>query len=104
MGLTITREAENGVLLNYHRIVTVQQVINNQTTIEVGSYVSANERKKEAKAIANGESMNVYIDTTFYNLPYDSEMNIDKAYEWLKTQPGWEDAVDDNECIAIDNK
>ena len=35
-----------------------------------------------------------YVNAQYLNCEYDGEMTIDKAYEWLKTQPEFEDAED----------
>lgn len=87
-------EADNGVALNYHRIVSVNTITNVQNVIEVASYTSESKRKEEADALANGEGMNVYIESRFINAEYDQSMTVEGAYEWLKTLPEFADAVD----------
>ena len=84
----------NGVTTNYHRIVSVNTITNVANIIEVASYISESKRKEEADAIANGEPMNVYIETRFLNADYDQTMTVERAYEWLKGQPEFADAAD----------
>lgn len=96
---------ENGVQLRYHRIVTLLQHVNVQTIIEVASYTSQAKRNEEKAAdAANMEAGEVvvacdaYTSTSLYNLDYDPDMTIPKAYAYLKAQPefeGAEDALDE---------
>ena len=94
MAISKQIEADNGVVLSYHRIVSVNTITNVQNVIEVASYTSESKRKAEADAIANGEPMNVYIETRFLNADYDQTMTVERAYEWLKGQPEFADAAD----------
>lgn len=74
----------NGVTTNYHRVVSVDNITNVQSTIEVASYTSESKRKEESEAIANGADMNVFIETRFFSAAYDPGMTVTRAYEWLK--------------------
>ena len=47
MGLKKEIELNNGVVLNYHRIVSLNKITNITNTIEVNSYISASQREKE---------------------------------------------------------
>lgn len=38
---------DNGVTVNYHRVVAVSSLTNIKSTINVGSYISKEERDKE---------------------------------------------------------
>lgn len=75
---------DNGVTVNYHRVVSVNTITNIQNTIEVASYTSEEKRLEEQKAIENGERMNIFIHTKFYSAPYDQSMTVEGAYEWIK--------------------
>lgn len=88
-------ELENGVATNYHRIVSLTSIVNNQNIIEVASYINKNKREEE-KEVSNQSNteMNVFINTKYYNVPYDEEMNIKTAYEYLKTLGEFKDAKD----------
>lgn len=103
MGLLKTIYAENGVPLSYHRVVSVDNITNISTNIEVASYINEEQRNiehnyqlvqiksqneeelttEEQEILDNG--INVYTNTKYYNLPYDKLMNVDTAYEYLKT-------------------
>ena len=91
--------SNNGVPLNYHRIVSVNSITNISTTIEVASYVNEAKRfeekayqelqMKEDRTPEEEEELekgiNVYIETEYIDLPYDKDMNVDSAYEYLVT-------------------
>lgn len=93
---------ENGITVNYHRIVSVNSITNITSLIEVASYISEEERQKEQryqelqqknmKKIITAEEkieldkgINVFIDTKYYSTDYDKELNVDNAYDYLKT-------------------
>lgn len=90
---------ENGVTLNYHRIVSIMSIVNMSTTIEVGSYTNENKRlaekeyqelqKKSNKTEKDEETLekgiDVYINTDYIQIPYDKDMDINSAYKYLET-------------------
>lgn len=100
---------ENGITLNYHRIVSLNCITNITNVIEIASYTDENQRKKEqeyqelqkksnVEELTSGEQLilekglNVYINTQYLNTEYDEEMSIKTAYEYLKTLPEFENA------------
>lgn len=85
---------DNGVAVNYHRIVTLAVVTNIQNTIEVASYTSEEKRLEEQEAIESGEEHNVFIHTQFIEAPYNQNMSIETAYDHLKTLPQFENSED----------
>ena len=85
MALLKKIELNNGVSLNYHRISCLANVINKITIIEVTSYTSASKRGEEEAATKSGAPMDVFMNTGYYNLPYDDTMSVSKAYDYLKT-------------------
>lgn len=87
-------ELENGVKVNYHRVVSINKITNVQNIIEVASYTNKQKRKEEAQN--QGEETNIFIHTTYLNTPYNEEINISNVYEYLKTLEQFKDAVDDN--------
>lgn len=95
MGLLKDKELENGVIVKYHRIVSINNIINNQSIIEVASYTSEEKREEEKLAIENGEDMNVYIDTNYYIKEYEEETSIKKMYDYLKTIEEFSDSIND---------
>lgn len=98
--------SNNGVTLNYHRVVSVNSITNISTNIEIASYVSEAKRleekeyqelqMKEDRTLEEEEQLeqgiNVYIDTDYIQIPYDKDMNVDNAYEYLITLDKYKDA------------
>lgn len=94
MGLKKSIELENGIITNYHRIVSINNITNIQTNIEIASYTSKEKREEEKNAILNGLPMNIYIHTKYMHINYDESFNIEKAYDYLKTLDEFKDAED----------
>lgn len=100
MALLKNIELENGIIVNYHRIVTINKVTNNTTIIEVASYTSEEKRQEEIEALAKGQEtgeavpMNIFIDTTFLNKEYNETDTIKDLYDYLKTTEKFKDALD----------
>ena len=100
MGLEKNITLPNGVRLNYHRIVSVNVITNHQNIVEVASYTSKAKRQEEQEAYdqarETGEwpEIDVLINTQYFNAPYDQDMTIISAYEWLKTLPEFKGADD----------
>ena len=112
MALQKEIELENGVVLNYHRITSLNKITNIVNNIEVSSYTGVNQRQKEREyqelqlKSANGEELtqeeqellnkgiDVFINSDFIQLPYDEAMTIEDAYEYLKTTDKYENATD----------
>lgn len=112
MALQKEIELENGIILKYHRITSLNKITNISNTIEISSYANENQREKERiyqqvqlKSAYNEEltteeqelldkGINVFINTDFIQLPYDEAMTIEDAYEYLKTTDKYEDATD----------
>ena len=112
MGLIKEKIAQNSVTLLYHRIVSVNNVTNISSDIEVASYINLQQREKEKtyqltqlknlreeelteeeqEILTNG--INVYIDTLYYHMPYDKNLNVDNAYEYIKGLEEFEGAED----------
>lgn len=112
MALKKEIELENGVIINYHRITSLNKITNISNSIEVSSYTNEEQRKKE-KAYqelqikqANGEELteeeqlqlsqgiNVFIHTEYINLPYDEAMTIENAYDFLKSLDEYAESID----------
>lgn len=110
MALQKEIELENGVILNYHRITSLNKITNILNNIEVNSYISENQREKEKayqeiqRKSANEEELtqeeqellekgiNVLVQADFINIPYDEKMTIESAYEYLKTTEKYKNA------------
>ena len=120
MALEKEIELENGIILNYHRITSLNKITNELNNIEINSYINENQRNKEKeyqnlqkenmqlqedlnkenlseenreKLLEKNNKMNeelekginVLIESEFIQIPYDEDMTIEDAYEFLKT-------------------
>ena len=88
-------ELPNGVKVNYHRVVSINNITNHESIIETASYTDKSKREKEKKALANNTDMDVFIDTEYLNIPYDADLNVNSAYEYLKTTEKFSGCEDD---------
>lgn len=97
MALLKTKELENGITTNYHRIVSLTSIVNNQCIIEVASYINQNKRSEEKEYYESNDEdklMNVFIETKYYNTDYDENMSVKTAYEYLKSLDEFKDSED----------
>ena len=93
--------ADNGIVTEYHRIALITIDVNNQNTILVHSYLSADGRQIE-KDYAAGLYNNVeagfmkfpYVDAKYINTVYDENMTVKAAYNYSKTLSQFEGAED----------
>ena len=98
MALSKAIELENGIVTNYHRIVSLNKITNVSNIIEVASYISADKRAEEKAALEEGQKtgeavpMNIFIDTHYINKEYDENETIEGAYNYLKENEGYADA------------
>ena len=97
MALKKEIELENGITVNYHRIVSLNKITNQTNIIEVASYTSE-EKREEEKAYyednSEDKTMNVFINTIYVNKEYSEDETIKEAYEYLKTTEMFKDAED----------
>lgn len=87
MALIKKIELENGIVTNYHRIVSINKITNNCNIIEVASYASEKKREEEKEyynSIDKDKSMNVFIETTYIQKEYLENETIEDCYEYLK--------------------
>lgn len=101
MAIKKTVTAPNGIVTEYHRIAMVKMDINQQNTLLIHSYLSEAGRQVEkdyAAGLYNDLEAGMmnwpYVDAQYLNCDYDGEMTIGKAYEYLKTLPEYEGAID----------
>lgn len=94
MALKKRVELSSGVIVNYHRIVSINKITNNSNIIEVASYTSEEKRQEEVEAIKNKTSMNVFIDTNYFSKEYNENETIQECYDYLKTTDKFKDAED----------
>lgn len=95
--MAILKEIElpSGVVVNYHRVVSVNNITNHASIIEVASYTSKSKRNEEKSALENNEPMDVFIETKYLSIPYDEDLNVMSAYEYLKTTEEYGNGSDD---------
>lgn len=100
MALKKEIELENGITLNYHRIVSINKITNNAIIIEVASYINEKKRQEEIELLKNMQEngevtpMNVFIDTTYISKEYSENETIEDIYNYLKTTEKFKDAED----------
>lgn len=101
MALNKKIEQENGVTTNYHRIVSINQIVNEQTLIEVASYTSKEKRQEEIENLAKARNnepypeTNIYIDTEYIGKEYDEkDGDIEDMYNYIKTLDKFKGAKD----------
>jgi len=97
MALKKQIELDNGITVNYHRIVSINKITNNCNIVEISSYTSEKQREKEIeyyKSEDEDKTMNVFIDTTYVNMEYNENITIEEIYKYLKTLDKFKDAED----------
>lgn len=96
MALIKEIELNNGVKVNYHRIVSVNNVTNHSSIIEIASYTSKEKREEEKEAFEKGEFVDVFKETQFIEKEYEEELNVVSAYEYLKKQELYNNSINDD--------
>ena len=81
---------DDGVITNYHRILYIHLTTNRQNSIAVLSYVDEETRTDEQSHMDSQP----YRKAITYETAYDPTMTVEKAYEYLKTLPRFEGAID----------
>lgn len=100
MALEKQIELDNGVVVNYHRIASINKITNNTTIIEVNSYTSKAKRQEEVEALLKGQEtgeaipINVFVNATYINKDYVENETIKDLYEYLKTTEEYKNAID----------
>ena len=95
MALSKPIKQNNGIVLNYHRIANIRNVVNDKTYLDVISYVDKEEREKEQNQPKYSPSKeNIYRVNNIYKLPYNDTLTIEEAYEYLKTLEDFEGSED----------
>lgn len=85
---------DNSIVVNYHRIVSVNNIVNERSVIEVASYLNEEQRNREKEWYETNSQtdINIFIQTMFYQKEYDENLNVVNAYEYLKTLEEFTDA------------
>lgn len=90
-------ELKNGIVLTYHRIVSINKITNNCNLIEVASYISDKKRQEEIdyyNSTDENKMMDVFIDTNYINKEYSESETIKDSYDYLKTTEKFLNAED----------
>lgn len=78
-------ELDSGIVVNYHRIVSINNIINRESIIEIASYTSKAKREEEKEALKSHKAMDIFVNSKLLNLPCDAAIDVVKAYNYLKT-------------------
>lgn len=103
---------KNGITVNYHRIVALNEIINENISIQVLSYLDESKRtaEKEFEDIQNkiskneevteeemekiSEGFETYTYHSNYQIEYQDNYSVKDAYDYLKTLDEFKDAKD----------
>lgn len=96
MALIKEIELENGIKVNYHRIVSINNVTNHASIIEIASYTSKEKREQEKEAFERKEFIDVFKETKFIEKEYEEDLNVVSAYEYLKKQDLFNNSISDD--------
>lgn len=86
---------DNGITVNYHRIVSITNIINNTAIVEVASYTNKEKREEEKQALKEHTPMDVYMSPIRFTMPYSQTLDISDTYDYLKTQGYFKNAKND---------
>ena len=92
MALLKEIELDSGIVLNYHRIVSINKITNHAVILEIAGYTSKEKRDQEVQQLANREEITAYIHTSWISVDYDETSTIKDWYEYLKTIDKYKDA------------
>ena len=87
-------ELDNGVIVNYHRIVAITKITNRRIILEMAGYINKEKRQQEIDQLNNHQEVTVYIDTSLVGVDYDEQLTIKDLYDYLKTTEKYLDAED----------
>lgn len=96
MAILKSIELQNGITVSYHRVVSVNNITNHTSIIEVASYTNKAKREEEKEKLENHEEMDIFINSDYLETEYDPDLNVISAYEYLKTTKKFEGCEDDD--------
>lgn len=91
MALQKEIETNTGIITNYHRILSINSIINKEIQIIVYSYANQNKRKEES--IQQEEEIFNVISSEMITKEYEENFDIVKAYDYLKSLKKFENAI-----------
>lgn len=93
MALKKEIETSKGIITNYHRIMSINNITNKETQIIVYSYANEEKRLEEENAEPEEEIFNV-ISSEMITKEYEEDFDVVKGYEYLKTLDKYKEAED----------
>lgn len=93
MALIKEIKLENGIVVNYHRIVSLNKITNVSNIIEIASYTDKEKRIEEINDKTH--TINIYINTDYINKDYNELETISDCYNFLKTTEKFKDSIDE---------
>ena len=94
MALLKEIELDSGIVLNYHRIVSINKITNHAVILEIAGYTSKVKREQELEQLANNEEITAYVHTSWVSIDYDEISTIKDWYAYLKTTDKYSGAED----------
>lgn len=94
MALLKSIELNNGVVINYHRIASINKLTNHSTVLAIMSYTSKAKRDEEVAKSGLGEMLDIYTETEYMEVNYDETATIKDWYNYLKTTDKYNGAED----------
>lgn len=93
MALNKEIQTSNGIITNYHRIMSINNITNKETQIVVYSYANENKRVEEGNSTPDEDIFNV-ISSEMITKEYEENFDVVKGYEYLKTLDKYKEAED----------
>lgn len=96
MALQKTIKQDNGVVLSYHRIADIKNIVNDKTQLKIYSYVDKAERQKEKEQPKySPNKKEIYKITSYEDMEYNDVLTIEDAYNYLKKLDKYKDSIDE---------
>jgi len=90
MALSKEIESNNGVVTNYHRIMSINTITNKEIQIFIYSYLNVKKRLEE-NTETEEEIFNV-ISSEMVIKEYEEDFDVKKGYKYLKTLDKYKNA------------
>ena len=110
MGFIKPIEKPSGMVFSYHRVMGISIMTNMQNSIEVMSYISKAKREAEIERLARMRAGDdsvmdeapIFTDSAYIIAPYDPNMTVDSAYEYVLSLPEYEGAETESTEFTAD--
>ena len=95
MALKKDIKLKNDIVLSYHRISNIDNVINEKTIITVYSYINQYQRDREKEGVHISSSISdIYMVPHNEYIDYTPQITVTEAYDYLKTLDMFKGAED----------